>query len=310
MSYQTIQSRLQQAKRVPHEQCRAFYKTGVGEYAEHDQFIGVSVPELRKIAKDFKRLQIDDVQRLLKSSVNEERLLALFVLIDQYHHQAALAEKETLYRFYLQKLKYVNNWNLVDASAHLIIGAHLFSTDKSMLLTLAKSQIMWERRIAMVATLYFIRNNQLEWTFKIAKVLLHDTHDLIHKAVGWMLREAGKRDERQLIAFLNIHARAMPRTMLRYAIEKFDESQRKAYLNKLSRSGVKKIPRGSGITCGSRKRCAEEEDTIGYRKRTEKNMMNYCRVRMATKRKKITPLSIPKKKTYNGLSSPRCHVCR
>jgi len=160
MSYQTIQSRLQQAKRVPQEQCRAFYKTGVGEYAEYDQFIGVSMPELRKIAKDFKRLQIDDVQRLLKSSVNEERLLALFVLIDQYHHQAALAQKETLYRFYLQNLKYVNNWNLVDASAHLIIGAHLFTTDKSMLLTLAKSQVMWERCIAMVATLYLIRNNQ------------------------------------------------------------------------------------------------------------------------------------------------------
>ena len=128
MSYQTIQSRLQQAKREPQEQCRAFYKRGVGEYAEYDQFIGVSMPELRKIAKDFKRLQIDDVQRLLKSSVNEERLLALFVLIDQYHHQAALAQKETLYRFYLQNLKYVNNWNLVDASAHLFTGAHLFST--------------------------------------------------------------------------------------------------------------------------------------------------------------------------------------
>jgi len=208
-----------------------FFKTGAGHYAEHDKFIGVNVPTLRKIAKEFSCLTLKEIKILLSSSINQERLLALFILIDLYK-KSDTKTKETIYKFYMKNLKYVNNWNLVDASAHLILGAHLLQLDKSILLILAKSEIMWERRIAIVATWYFIRNNNLAYTFKIAKILRNDDHDLIHKAVGWMLREAGKRNISLLIQFLDIYATKMPRTMLRYAIEKFPETKRKAYLKK------------------------------------------------------------------------------
>jgi 3-methyladenine DNA glycosylase AlkD len=206
-----------------------FFKTGPGHYAEHDQFMGVTVPVLRKIAKDFSSITREEIKDLIESPINEERLLALFILVLQYQ-KAKNHTKDELYQFYLHNLKHVNNWNLVDASAHLIIGAHLVNADKKILHTLAKSEILWERRIAIVSTWYFIRNNDLECTFKIAEMLLSDDHDLIHKAVGWMLREAGKRDEKQLSAFLDHHAEKMPRTMLRYSIEKFPEQQRKNYL--------------------------------------------------------------------------------
>ena len=148
------------------------------------------------------------------------------------YQKAAIEAKKELYQFYLKNLKQVNNWNLVDSSAHLIIGAHLFNQDKAILLTLAKSEILWYRRIAIIATWYFIKNNDLKWTFKISTMLLNDQHDLIHKAVGWMLREAGKKDQNQLIKFLNQHASQMPRTMLRYSIEKFPDDQRKSYLKR------------------------------------------------------------------------------
>lgn len=206
-----------------------FFKTKPGDYAEHDQFIGVSNPELRKIAKEFSGLNQEELQCIIESKINEERLLALIILVTQYQ-KASDQNKKKFYQFYLSNLEYVNNWNLVDASAHLIIGAHLVDSDKKLLLKLAKSKIMWERRISIVSTWAFIRNNDLEWTFKIATLLLSDNHDLIHKAVGWMLREAGKRDEKQLITFLEQHSKIMPRTMLRYAIEKFPEPQRKYYL--------------------------------------------------------------------------------
>lgn len=208
---------------------KIFFKTGPGQYAEGDQFIGVSVPNLRIIAKQFKNLPITDITTLLTSPFNEERLLALFILVDQYT-KASEEKKEELYQFYLNHLSYVNNWNLVDASAHLIVGAHLLEKDKSLLVRLAQSQNLWERRTAIVATWYFIRHNNLEWTFKIATMLLDDTHDLIHKAVGWMLREASKRNEAELRDFLDTHATRMPRTMLRYAIEKLPETTRKSYL--------------------------------------------------------------------------------
>lgn len=224
-----IKSLLQQAATIPEERLSIFYKTGPGQYAAHDRFLGVTVPTLRQIAKKFKTLSLTELQIFIDSPFNEERLLALLILVQQYQIMEGLL-KEEKYQFYLENLKQVNNWNLVDSSAHLILGAHLFQTDKSKLLLLAKSEDLWERRIAIVATWYFIRNNELSWTFKIAEMLLRDTQDLIHKAVGWMLREAGKRSPDHLIAFLEKHAGQMPRTMLRYAIEKFPEAQRKAYL--------------------------------------------------------------------------------
>jgi len=208
-----------------------FYKTGPGSYAEHDQFIGVSVPVLRQIAKEFHSITLDELQALLESKINEERLLALIILVNQYQSSNE-QEKEKRFQFYLRQLKHVNNWNLVDASAHLIIGEHLLKRDRKILLTLAKSDVLWERRISIVSTWYFIRNDDLDWTFKLAGLLLKDKQDLIHKATGWMLREAGKRDESQLTAFLDQHVDQMPRTMLRYAIEKFDERKRKSYLLK------------------------------------------------------------------------------
>lgn len=206
-----------------------FFKTGPGQYSAHDKFIGVSVPNLRKICKEFRELPQNQIQLLLESAVNEERFLALILLVDQYT-RGDEKQKEHIFRFYLDNLQYVNNWNLVDASAHLIVGAHLLNGDKDLLLQLAKSQIMWERRVAIVSTWYFIRHHQLEWTLKIAEILLQDSHDLIHKAVGWMLREAGKKEQQVLILFLEKNVKKMPRTMLRYAIEKFPEDQRRKYL--------------------------------------------------------------------------------
>lgn len=208
---------------------QVFFKTGVGHYAEHDQFIGVSVPNIRKIAKEFPDLELKEIKTLLQSLVNEERLLAIILLVNQYK-KADHDLRQKIYEFYLKNMQHINNWNLVDASAHLIVGMHLYQRDKQLLTALAKSKILWERRIAIVATWYLIRQNDLKPTYKIAKLLLNDEHDLIHKAVGWMLREAGKRDPKQLMEFLDKYAHKMPRTMLRYAIEKFPEATRKAYL--------------------------------------------------------------------------------
>lgn len=226
----SIKKLLQQSITIPQERHSAFFKTGEGHYAEHDRFIGVNVPTLRAIAKKFPDLELCEIQILVNSSINEERLLALIVLITQYQ-KADDQKKDELYQFYLSNLKQVNNWNLVDLSAHIIVGAHLFKRDRAMLFKLAKSAIMWERRIAIVSTLYFIRQNDLESTFQLAEMLLNDNHDLIHKATGWMLREAGKKDQKKLESFLKRFAHVMPRTCLRYAIEKFSESQRKNYLS-------------------------------------------------------------------------------
>jgi 3-methyladenine DNA glycosylase AlkD len=224
-----ITSKLSLSARSP-STTRRFFKTGVGDYAEHDQFIGVSNPVLRSIAKEFHTLSIPEIQTLIESPINEKRLLALFILVNQY--QKSPFDKEACYQFYIKNLAHINNWNLVDASAHWIVGAHLMHGDKEPLLTLVKSDIMWERRVAIVATWYFIRHDSLEWTIKLAKLLCHDRHDLIHKAVGWMLREAGKRDQNVLIGFLEQYANTMPRTMLRYSIEKLSVDQRKIYLGK------------------------------------------------------------------------------
>jgi 3-methyladenine DNA glycosylase AlkD len=209
----------------------SFFKTGPGHYSEHDQFMGIKNPTLRLIARDFKHLSFDDLEQLLNSPFNEERLLALFIMVLQYEKSDGNLAEE-IYQFYMSNLKHINNWNLVDASAHLILGAHIFpKEDKNILIQLTASDIMWERRVAIVATWYFIKQKQLDWTFKITGLLLNDRHDLIHKACGWMLREAGKKDMASLLKFLNEFATTMPRTMLRYAIERFPEEQRKSYLN-------------------------------------------------------------------------------
>lgn len=209
---------------------RSFFKTGVGEYAEHDQFIGVKTGALRSLAKEFHHLTLQELQSLIESPINEKRLLALFILVN--HYQKGLFNKETCYQFYLNNLAYINNWNLVDSSAHWIVGAHLLHDDKTLLLKLAHSDNIWERRVAIVATWYFIRHGELEWTIKIAELLRQDQHDLIHKAVGWMLREAGKRNQQVLLEFLEQYAKTMPRTMLRYSIEKLSVEQRKIYMQK------------------------------------------------------------------------------
>lgn len=215
-----------------------FFKTGAGDYSEHDQFIGVKNPVLRQLAKKYRALSLHDLQELLYSPVNEERLLALFILVDQYQRGA---QQQEIYQFYLANLSRVNNWNLVDASAHLIVGEHLLSRNKDILLEFATSPDLWRRRVAMVATWQFIRAEQFDWTIKIATLLLNDKHDLIHKAVGWMLREMGKKNEAVLRTFLSKHAPRMPRTALRYAIEKFSEGERKEWL--LESSKLPRLPR-------------------------------------------------------------------
>ncbi|MBI5447935.1 MAG: DNA alkylation repair protein [Gammaproteobacteria bacterium] len=225
-----LRKHLHKTKKSPKEIKINYYKTGPGDYAEHDQFIGVSVPQLRKISKRYRDLPLTLIQELIESPINEERLLALFILI--HHYQKGTAQiKQGVYQFYLVNLPYINNWNLVDASAHWIMGAHLLNVDKSILLTLVRSPILWERRIAIVSTWYFIRHHKLEWTLQLADTLLSDSHDLIHKAVGWMLRELGKRDKKQLVHFIKKNIHRMPRTTLRYAIEKFTPSERKFYLS-------------------------------------------------------------------------------
>jgi 3-methyladenine DNA glycosylase AlkD len=226
---ETIRVALRQHMLPTPSRTRSFFKTGKGDYAEKDEFIGVPVPSLRKIAKNFSNISVANLNSLLSSTINEERLLALLILTTQYQ-QSTGSLQQTYYQFYLDNLAYVNNWNLVDASAHLILGAHLWDKDRSLLLTLAQSTNLWERRIAMVSTWYFIRKHDFLWTFKIAQLLLNDPHDLIHKAVGWMLREAGKRNLTALMDFLNDYAPKMPRTTLRYAIEKLPTDQRNVYL--------------------------------------------------------------------------------
>ncbi len=235
-----IHTLLQVSSTVPEEKRSYFFKTDADNYAAHDQFMGVSVPNVRLIAKKFLDLSSHEIEQLLASPFNEERLLGLIILVHQY--QKATTNKDALYQLYMNNLKQVDNWNLVDASAHLILGAHLDDKNKDILIALAKSDDLWERRIAIIATWYFIRNNDLVWTFKIATLLLNDTHDLIHKSVGWMLREAGKKNTQQLIDFLDAHASDMPRTMLRYAIEKFPETQRKAYLRMTKTNPVFRSP--------------------------------------------------------------------
>lgn len=208
---------------------RWFFKTGKGEYGEGDKFVGIRVPVLRKIAKQFGELNLKDLQSLLNSKIHEERLIALLILVDKYEH-ADDTLKEKVYLFYNKNRRKINNWDLVDLSAPKIIGIHLLNRDKEILYMYAKSNNLWEKRISIVSTYNFIKNNHFETTLSISDILLNDNHDLIHKAVGWMLREVGKKRVSILEDFLSSRYNNMPRTMLRYSIEKFSEKRRKEYL--------------------------------------------------------------------------------
>ena len=212
-------------------QLQKYFKTGKGEYGEGDQFLGLRVPTVRKIAKKFNTLSIDEAEKFLQSPYHEERLFALFVLIDLFK-KGNEEDKKKIYELYLQNTNFINNWDLVDVSSGPIIGAYLFTRDRKPIYTLANSENLWERRIAIMATFYFIAQNEFTDTLKIAEMLLNDKEDLIHKAVGWMLREIGKRNLEIEENFLKKHLQNMPRTMLRYAIEKFPEDKRKSYLKK------------------------------------------------------------------------------
>lgn len=211
-----------------------FFKTGKGEYAEGDQFLGVTVPESRSIVKRYREMSLIDLRSLLKSTVHEDRFVALCVLVHQYMH-AEPAYQERIFKLYMKSIQdSINNWDLVDTSAEHIVGEYVFRTGKvNILYTLARSQSLWERRVAVIASFYAIKRKQSALTCAIAEMLLHDTHDLIHKAVGWMLREVGKRCSRkELIRFLDVHAHEMPRTMLRYSIEHLSPSVRKHYMKR------------------------------------------------------------------------------
>ncbi len=206
-----------------------FFKTGPGEYAEGDIFLGVMVPFTRKVVKEFPCLPLSDTIKLLSSKIHEERLLALFILVHQFK-EADTKGKEKIYKAYLANTKFVNNWDLVDLSAPQIVGGFLIGKNRQILYKLAKSSLLWERRIAILATFAFIRSGDFKDVFGITKLLLCDKEDLIHKACGWMLREAGKRDVRAEEKFLRKNCQFMSRTMLRYAIERFPEHKRKSFL--------------------------------------------------------------------------------
>lgn len=206
-----------------------FFKTGPGEYGEGDKFFGVSVPDQRKIAKKYSDMPLDFVETLLSSEYHECRLTGLLILVQKFE-RGNTQLKGDITRFYLEHVDRVNNWDLVDLSAAKILGMYLVGRDVSILYELAESGDLWKQRIAVVATFSFIRMGEFEHTLRIAEILLDHPHDLIHKAVGWMLREVGKQDSAAEEGFLKQHCRTMPRTMLRYAIERFDEKKRKMYL--------------------------------------------------------------------------------
>ncbi len=208
-----------------------FFKTGVGQYGENDIFYGLTVPQSRVLALKYRDLVLTDIEKLLQSNVHEERLIALLILVFNYKKGDEKVRRE-IYDFYLSHTKYINNWDLVDLSADKIVGEYLKDKDRSILAKLARSDDLWEKRIAIIATFQFIKDlRERKDTFLIADILLHDEHDLIQKAVGWMLREVGKRvSEEKLEEFLKTRYKTMPRTCLRYAIERFSEEKRREYL--------------------------------------------------------------------------------
>lgn len=207
-----------------------YFKTGPGEYGEGDRFLGIRVPDIRAQVKKCGAVSLENIQALLMSAFHEERLFALLLLVRKFA-KGDEKEKTAIYNFYLKNTHRINNWDLVDSSASHIVGGYLESRDRKILYKLAQSASVWERRIAVISTFQFIGNNQFDDALKLARQLLNDEEDLIHKAVGWMLREIGKRNVAVEKAFLQAHYKKMPRTMLRYAIEKFPEQERKKYLS-------------------------------------------------------------------------------
>ncbi len=208
-----------------------FFKVFPGGYGEGDTFLGVTVPDQRRIAKKYyKNITLLQIKELLQQNVHEYRLTALFLMIHQYEKSNTDHGKKEIVDIYLQNTCYINNWDLVDSSAYKILGAYLFDRNRGILYDFARKGHLWEQRIAIIATFYFIRRNDFNDTFQIATILLNHEHDLIHKAAGWMLREVGKKDFQKEFSFLKEHYKKMPRTMLRYAIEKFDPELRQKFL--------------------------------------------------------------------------------
>ncbi len=211
-----------------------FFKTGKGDYGEGDIFWGINVPEQRKIAKEHIDSSFVELQELLSSGIHECRLTALLILTYKYEKATKgkdLKNQKMIFYFYIKNIKYINNWDLVDVTCPRIIGAYLFDKDRSLLYKLANSKNLWEKRIAIISTFYFIREKDYSDSLKLAEILLHDKHDLIHKAVGWTLREVGKKDEKLLHDFLKKHAKTMPRTALRYSIERIPEEFKRYYMS-------------------------------------------------------------------------------
>lgn len=217
------------------EHLQRFFRTGPGEYGAGDRFLGLRVPEVRAVARRHRGLSMPDLADVLASAWHEHRQAALFVLADRYR-RAAPAEREAIAAFYLDHLDAVNSWDLVDGSAPHILGFHLLDRDRGVLYELAGSGHLWRQRVAVLATFPFIRVGQFDDTLRLAELLLDHPHDLIHKAVGWMLREVGKRDRAAEERFLDRHAARMPRTMLRYAIERFEPELRRSYLQRRQRT--------------------------------------------------------------------------
>lgn len=231
MTAKKTQKRLRQfASKEKARLLQRFFKTGPGEYGEGDIFLGVVVPDIRKVAKEYQGTPLSEIITLLRSTIHEERLLALLMLVHAYA-RGDDSLKRKIYSLYLKNTKYINNWDLVDLSAPNIVGTHLLDKSRKPLYAFAKSRDLWKRRIAVLSAFAFIRQNDFDDALGISKVLLTDDHDLIHKAVGWMLREVGKRDLSAEEKFLQQHYRKMPRTMLRYAIERFPEGKRRKYLD-------------------------------------------------------------------------------
>jgi 3-methyladenine DNA glycosylase AlkD len=230
MTVQKIRARLQQlGNKERATVSQRYFKTGPGEYGEGDRFLGITVPEIRNLAKEVQGISLTEAMQLLRSEIHEERLLALLILVRSYSRGDEHTKKR-IYGLYVRNTRYINNWDLVDASAEHIVGAFLKDKGKKPLYDLARSRDLWKRRIAIMATFHFIKGGEFSETFTIARILLSDTEDLIHKAVGWMLREVGKRHVQAEEQFLKRHYKKMPRTMLRYAIERFPESKRLRYL--------------------------------------------------------------------------------
>ncbi|MCH4213295.1 MAG: DNA alkylation repair protein [Prevotella sp.] len=240
---ETIQLELEQF--IDEEKRRVlpkFFKTGKGQYGEGDQFMGITVPHIRTVAMHHLDLNLDEIAKLLMSPWHEQRMCALLIMVEQVkrtHKRLWLKEhseeegqmlRRKYYQFYLYHTHKINNWDLVDLTAPTIVGEYLVDHDRDILYQLADSSFLWDQRIAVVSTIAFIRRNDFMDIYVLSEKLIHHPHDLMHKAIGWMLREAGKRDKSRLMDFLDIHSCEMPRTMLRYAIEKFPENERQYYL--------------------------------------------------------------------------------